>query len=138
MPQSWASCYVEGQKGLAGSWVASSGGTRSLQGPSAPCSLCCVLGTPPAFLRHCQPPRAGWRVCWDPPGSRPGGHGSPRNNPRPPQSGQVRLGPSSRSPAESWRPDCRLLSSQGLQSDPDCRRSHWPPGMGPGLATPSS
>ena len=44
MPQGWASCYVEGQKGLAGSWVASSGGTRSLHGPSAPCSLCCVLG----------------------------------------------------------------------------------------------
>lgn len=73
MPWGWASCYVEGRKGLAGSWVASSGGTRGLQGFSAPCSLCCVLGAPPAFLGHCQPPRAGRRACWGPPGSQLGG-----------------------------------------------------------------
>lgn len=123
MPRGWASCYVECWTGLAGSWVASSGGSRSLEGPRAPCSLCCMLGTPPAFLSHCQPPRAGQRACWGPPGSQLRGGataccGSSRNDPQPPRSGQVRLGPSLRSPAESWQPDCRLLASQGLHSDP--------------------
>ena len=73
MPRGWASCCMECRTGLTGSWVASSGGTRSLQGPRAPCSLCCILGTPPAFLSHCQPPRAGQRACWGPPGSQLGG-----------------------------------------------------------------